>query len=74
MPKGRFLCGGCNTFYSGGESEFKRCGYCAAQYEGIKKLQRRIVGERPHLGRLPPSQLFERLYDKLIELEKKTHG
>ena len=50
---------------------FPRCEYCADQYKKLKQLQTRIVHERPHLKKLRPAALFEKLYETLIEKEKK---
>lgn len=70
MSRYRFLCEGCVTLYKH-ETSYPHCKRCRGDYNQIKKLQLRIVRERPHLGRLSPAELFEKLYETLKKERKE---
>jgi hypothetical protein len=63
-----FACDGWYKVFKNASS-YPRCEYCAREFDKIKSIQTRIVRERPHLAKLSPSELFQKMYNKLKEDE-----
>lgn len=74
MPKrGFYYCTGCITLQSQIDvPSVDQCRECAVEFKKLRKLQTKIVWERPHLGNLRPSDLFTKMYEALKALEGKT--
>lgn len=73
MPKrGSYYCDGCITLHRQIDVPSRdQCCECASEFKKLRKLQTKIVSERPHLGRLRPSALFSQMYEALKSLESK---
>lgn len=63
----------CNGCYQTTRNDIQSyCPYCNGEYKKLKKLYTRIVGQRPHLRKLHPSELFQRLWAAYQRLEQEN--